>query len=97
LVGFLFATFAVQSAFGLLTTEALTLCRIRVNPTSSFLNCFGGVFLAYIWGMKAILLASYYAHLSAAKELALILPIDNPRRISVEKSLNELAAKLNIQ
>lgn len=53
--------------------------------------------MAYICNMKAILLASYYAHLSAAKELALILPIDNQRRISVEKSLNELAAKLNIQ
>jgi len=47
--------------------------------------------------MNAILLASYYAHLSAAKELALILPIDNPRRVSVEKSMNELAVKLNLK
>lgn len=47
--------------------------------------------------MNAILLASYYAHLSAAKELALILTIENPRRIAVEKSLNELAEKLNLK
>jgi len=47
--------------------------------------------------MNPILLASYYAHLSAAKELALILPIDNPRRVSVERSMNELAVKLNLK
>jgi hypothetical protein len=52
----------------------------------------------YLWGMaNTILLQSYYAHLSAAKELALYLPISHPRRVEVEMSLNEIAAKLNMK
>lgn len=47
--------------------------------------------------MNEILLANYHAHLSAAKELAMYLPIGHPRMVAVEKSMNEIATKLNMK
>lgn len=44
--------------------------------------------------MKEILLYNYWEHHKAAKDLALILPLNHPRRLEVEKHLNELQAKL---
>lgn len=37
-----------------------------------------------------ILTASYWEHFKAAKDLAMILPVDSQKRIAVENSLNEL-------
>jgi len=37
-----------------------------------------------------ILLYNYWEHFSYAKELALVLPIDHPKRKRLEKSMNEL-------
>ncbi len=37
--------------------------------------------------------ASQQEHFKFAKELAFYLPIDNPKRIKVEKTLNELITK----
>lgn len=42
-----------------------------------------------------ILAASYWEHFKAAKDLALYLPINHPKRIKVEQALNELQVKLN--
>jgi hypothetical protein len=44
--------------------------------------------------MKEILLASYYEHFKFAKELALIYPLDNPRRVKIEKEINTIQKKL---
>jgi hypothetical protein len=47
--------------------------------------------------VNEILLANYHSHLSAAKELAMYLPVGHPRRIAVERSMNEIATKLNLK
>ena len=44
--------------------------------------------------MKEILLYNYWEHHKLAKELALVLPINHPRRLEVEKSLNEIQKQL---
>lgn len=44
-----------------------------------------------------ILLASHLEHFKAAKELALIYPIDNPKRVKVELALNEIQQQINQQ
>ena len=41
-----------------------------------------------------ILEYSYWEHFKQAKDLALILPIDHPKRVSVEKELNEIQSKI---
>ncbi len=41
-----------------------------------------------------ILEYSYWEHFKAAKDIALILPIDHPRRKEIEKSLNELQEQI---
>lgn len=41
-----------------------------------------------------ILNANYWEHFKVAKDLALYLPINHHRRVSVEKSLNELQSML---
>lgn len=42
-----------------------------------------------------ILLASHLEHFKAAKELALIHPIEHPKRLAVEKALNEIQQEIN--
>jgi hypothetical protein len=42
-----------------------------------------------------ILLLSYWEHFKAAKDLALVYPIDHPKRLAVEKELRILTEKLN--
>lgn len=42
-----------------------------------------------------ILLASHLEHFKAAKELALIHPIEHPKRIAIEKVLNEIQKEIN--
>lgn len=44
-----------------------------------------------------ILLASYWEHYKCAKDLAMYLPTDNPKRIKIEEELNILIKKLNIK
>lgn len=46
---------------------------------------------------QEILLASYYEHLKFAKDLAMYLPIDNYKRIEIEKAINEIQIKLNLK
>lgn len=41
-----------------------------------------------------ILNASYWEHFKYAKDLALIYPIDNPKRIKVEKEINLILEKI---
>jgi hypothetical protein len=43
---------------------------------------------------KEILLASYWEHFKYAKELAMYLSIDNPKRIKIEKAVNEISEQL---
>lgn len=43
-----------------------------------------------------ILLASYLEHFKAAKDLALIYPIDNPKRIKIEQELNNIQMEINL-
>lgn len=43
-----------------------------------------------------ILEFNYWEHFKHAKDLAFILPLDNPKRISIEKSLNDLQSKISI-
>ena len=45
--------------------------------------------------IKEILLANYWAHFKVAKELALILPADHPRRISVQDDINDIQKQLD--
>jgi hypothetical protein len=40
--------------------------------------------------MNEITQASYLEHLKHAKELAMYLPSNHPKRIKVEKSINEM-------
>jgi hypothetical protein len=42
-----------------------------------------------------ILLLSYWEHFKAAKDLALIYPINHPKRISLENELKKLSKMLN--
>lgn len=42
-----------------------------------------------------ILLFSYWEHVKADKELARALPPDHPKRIMLNKVINELTAKIN--
>ena len=44
---------------------------------------------------KEILLYSYWEHFKYAKDLAQILPIHHPKRIHVQKHLDEIVTKLN--
>ncbi len=46
--------------------------------------------------MEEITLASYFEHLKYAKELALFLPLRHPKRIKVDKAINEMIVKLNL-
>jgi len=45
---------------------------------------------------KELLLASYYEHLKFAKDLAMFLSINDPKRIKIESAVNEIAVKLNL-
>ena len=42
-----------------------------------------------------LLKASYLEHFKFAKDLAMILPIDHPKRKEVEKELNNIQQKIN--
>ncbi len=42
-----------------------------------------------------ILEANYWEHYKYAKDLAMFLPIDNSKRILLEKQLNEMIAEIN--
>ena len=44
----------------------------------------------------SILEYNYWEHFKHAKDISLILPRDNHKRIEIEKSLNELQGKINI-
>ncbi len=43
---------------------------------------------------KEILNASYWEHFKFAKELALILPIEHPKRIKIESEVNKIQGLL---
>jgi len=45
---------------------------------------------------KEILTANYWEHFKLAKDLSMIFEIDHPRRIEVEKSLEDIRQKLYI-
>jgi len=42
-----------------------------------------------------ILESSYFEHLKAARDLAMYLPIEHPRRKEIEQSTNDLIEKIN--
>lgn len=42
-----------------------------------------------------ILLASHLEHFKAAKDLALIYPIEHPKRKEIEVALNEIQSEIN--
>jgi hypothetical protein len=42
-----------------------------------------------------ILLASYWEHFKAAKDLARYLPIDHPKRLALEKEVTIMLEKIN--
>jgi hypothetical protein len=42
-----------------------------------------------------ILHYSYWEHFKWAKELSLVLPLDHPKRIRVEKELNNILDQIN--
>jgi hypothetical protein len=42
-----------------------------------------------------ILQGNYWEHFKFAKDLALILPLNHPKRIALEKELNEMIIKIN--
>lgn len=42
-----------------------------------------------------ILLFNYWEHFKAAKDLALVYPIDHPKRIALEAELQRLSKMLN--
>jgi len=44
-----------------------------------------------------ILLANYWEHFKFAKDLAMIYPIDHPKRIKVENEVNEIQKLLNLK
>lgn len=41
-----------------------------------------------------ILQSSYWEHFKAEKDVALILPIDHPKRIKLRKEINDLTEKI---
>jgi len=43
-----------------------------------------------------ILQSSYWEHFKAAKDLALILPLNHPKRIKIENEVNKLSQSLTI-
>jgi hypothetical protein len=43
-----------------------------------------------------ILEFNYWEHFKVQKDLSLILPLNHPRRISIEKSMNDLLEKINL-
>lgn len=45
--------------------------------------------------MLEILEASYWEHYKFAKELALFLPLNHPKRLKVENEMNRLLEKIN--
>lgn len=47
--------------------------------------------------MNEVLIACYWENFKFAKDLAKIYPIEHPKRIEVEKQLNELQQKINIE
>ena len=44
-----------------------------------------------------ILQASYWEHFKFAKDLSLYLPIDDKKRINIEKEMNDLITKINLK
>jgi len=46
--------------------------------------------------MIEILQYNYWEHFRMAKELSLILPVDHPKRVEIEKSMKELLDKINL-
>jgi len=44
---------------------------------------------------REILQGSYWEHFKKAKDLALILPPEHPKRIALEKELNDILDKIN--
>jgi len=46
--------------------------------------------------MIEILQYNYWEHFKAAKELALVLPPDHPRRLEIDKAMRELLEKINL-
>ena len=42
-----------------------------------------------------ILEYSYWEHFKMAKDIALVLPIDHPKRKKLEKEINEMATEIN--
>lgn len=42
-----------------------------------------------------ILLLSYWEHFKAAKDLALVYPVDHPKRVKLETELQKLSKLLN--
>lgn len=44
---------------------------------------------------REILQYSYWEHFKAAKDLALILPLEHPRRKTIETELNKIGKLLN--
>ena len=45
---------------------------------------------------RELLQCSYWEHHKFAKDLALILPIDHPKRVRIEKELNKIIAELKV-
>jgi hypothetical protein len=45
--------------------------------------------------MIEILKANYWEHYKWAKDLALIYPVDHPKRVALEKTLNEPLTQIN--
>lgn len=45
--------------------------------------------------MNEITLMSYWEHFKAAKDLALIYPLEHPKRVAIENELKLLTVKIN--
>lgn len=45
---------------------------------------------------KELLLASYYEHMKFAKDLAMFLEVNDPKRVKIESAVNDIAIKLNL-
>jgi len=43
-----------------------------------------------------ILEFNYWEHFKLSKDLSLVLPLNHPRRVKIDKSMNELLAKINL-
>ena len=55
----------------------------------------GGVDSAVVYKLQ-ILEYNYWEHFNAAKSIALILPIEDPKRKRIEAEMNRLAEEINI-